>query len=90
MSTIYEYLALGVSYVIPMIVLLGVLIFIHELGHFSVAKYFNVKVETFSLGFGPKLWKKHTAKPRIAFRPFPLVVTLKCMVTILEELFPTT
>lgn len=40
-----------------MIVLLGVLIFIHELGHFLVAKYFNVKVETFSLGFGPKIWK---------------------------------
>lgn len=40
-----------------MILLLGVLIFIHELGHFLVAKYFNVKVETFSLGFGPKILK---------------------------------
>lgn len=40
-----------------MTVLLGVLIFIHELGHFLVAKHFNVKVETFSLGFGPKIWK---------------------------------
>ncbi len=40
-----------------MTVLLGVLIFIHELGHFLVAKYFNVKVETFSLGFGPKIFK---------------------------------
>lgn len=40
-----------------MVVLLGVLIFIHELGHFAVAKYFNVKVETFSLGFGPKIWQ---------------------------------
>lgn len=40
-----------------MTILLGVLIFIHELGHFLVAKYFNVKVETFSLGFGPKLLK---------------------------------
>lgn len=48
------------SYIIPMIVLLGVLIFIHELGHFLVAKYFGVKVEVFSLGFGPKIWKyKH-------------------------------
>ncbi len=41
-----------------MIILLGVLIFIHELGHFAVAKYFNVKVETFSLGFGPKIWQR--------------------------------
>ncbi len=58
MNIIYDFLAQGVSFVVPMIILLGVLIFIHELGHFAVAKYFNVKVETFSLGFGPKIWKK--------------------------------
>ena len=37
------------------IALLGVLIFVHELGHFLVAKYFNIKVLKFSLGFGPPL-----------------------------------
>lgn len=37
------------------IVLIGSLIFVHELGHFLVAKAFGVKVLTFSLGFGPKL-----------------------------------
>ena len=37
------------------IIALGVLIFVHELGHFLVAKAFNVKVEKFSLGFGKKL-----------------------------------
>lgn len=36
-------------------ILLGVLVFVHELGHFLVAKAFNVKVLTFSLGFGPKV-----------------------------------
>ena len=41
----------------PFFLLLGVLIFIHELGHFVVARYFGVKVETFSLGFGPKILK---------------------------------
>lgn len=41
----------------PFIILLGVLIFIHELGHFLVARYFGVKVEVFSLGFGPKILK---------------------------------
>ena len=41
----------------PFFILLGVLIFIHELGHFLVARYFDVKVEVFSLGFGPKLLK---------------------------------
>ncbi|MCY4321598.1 MAG: RIP metalloprotease RseP [Bdellovibrionaceae bacterium] len=41
----------------PFVLLLGVLIFIHELGHFLVARYFGVKVEVFSLGFGPKILK---------------------------------
>lgn len=39
----------------PFFLLLGLLIFVHELGHFLVAKYFGVRVETFSLGFGKKL-----------------------------------
>ncbi|HDD53044.1 MAG TPA: RIP metalloprotease RseP [Thermosulfidibacter takaii] len=38
------------------IILLGVLIFIHELGHFLAARMLGVGVERFSIGFGPKLW----------------------------------
>ncbi len=38
--------ALGISF----------LIFIHELGHFAAARLFGVRVDTFSLGFGPRLW----------------------------------
>ncbi len=34
---------------------LGVIIVIHELGHFLVAKFFKIRVETFSVGFGPRL-----------------------------------
>src|SRR5262245_58825866 len=34
---------------------LGLVIFIHELGHFAVAKWCDVHVETFSIGFGPAL-----------------------------------
>ena len=41
--------------VIPFILLLGVLVFVHELGHFLVARLCGVKVEVFSLGFGKKL-----------------------------------
>ena len=41
----------------PFFLLLGILIFIHELGHFLAARYFGVKVEVFSLGFGPKILK---------------------------------
>ena len=45
---------------LPFVVLLGVLVFIHELGHFAVARWCGVRVEVFSLGFGKKLvkWKK--------------------------------
>ena len=38
------------------LLVLGVIIVIHELGHFLVAKLFKIKVETFSVGFGPRLF----------------------------------
>lgn len=44
------------SSVLIFIVVLGVLIFFHELGHFLVARLFGVGVERFSLGFGPRLF----------------------------------
>ena len=37
-------------------VLIGVMVFVHEFGHFIVAKLFRVRVEAFSLGFGPRLF----------------------------------
>ncbi len=37
------------------IVGIGLVVFVHELGHFLVAKHFGVRVETFSLGFGPRI-----------------------------------
>ncbi len=40
----------------PFFIMLGLLIFVHELGHYLVAIYYGVRVETFSLGFGKKLW----------------------------------
>jgi regulator of sigma E protease len=38
------------------LVLIGVMIIIHELGHYWAARFFDVKVETFSFGFGPRLF----------------------------------
>src|SRR5580698_5602156 len=38
------------------LVLIGVMILIHELGHYFAARFFDVKVETFSFGFGPRLF----------------------------------
>jgi len=46
-----EFLGKALSF----IVVIGVLIFIHELGHFLVARFFGMGVRVFSLGFGPKL-----------------------------------
>src|SRR5215475_849750 len=42
--------------VIWLLVLIGVMILIHELGHFWAARYFDVGVEVFSFGFGPRLF----------------------------------
>ena len=44
---------------ISFLIVLSILVFFHELGHFSVARYFGVKVYTFSIGFGPKLISKY-------------------------------
>jgi len=50
---------------------LGVLILIHELGHFIAAKYFGVRVEVFSIGFGKRLigWRKGDTDYRISALP---------------------
>src|SRR5665213_1258097 len=42
--------------VLAFIVLIGVMVLVHEFGHFAMAKFFKVRVEAFSLGFGPRLF----------------------------------
>jgi regulator of sigma E protease len=42
--------------IVWLLVLIGVMILVHELGHFWVARFFDVRVETFSFGFGPRLF----------------------------------
>ena len=42
--------------VVPFVVILTVLVFVHELGHYSIARYNGVKVEVFSIGFGKELF----------------------------------
>lgn len=54
------------------IVILGILIFIHELGHFIVAKLCGVYVEKFSLGFGPRLIGKKIGETDYCLSAFPL------------------
>lgn len=57
---------------ISFIVLLGVLIFIHELGHFLVARLNGVGVTKFSLGFGPKIFGKKIGETEYVLSWIPL------------------
>jgi len=54
------------------IVFLGPLVFFHELGHFLFARLFGVRVEVFSIGFGPKLFKKKWGETEYAVSAIPL------------------
>lgn len=65
--------------IIGMIILLGGLIFFHELGHYSIAKLFGVKVEVFSLGFGKKLFRKQIGETEYCLSLFPLGGYVKLM-----------
>jgi len=58
--------------IVSVIILLGVLIFVHELGHFSVAKFFGVGVLKFSLGFGPRLISKKIGETEYVLSAIPL------------------
>jgi len=59
-------------YVIPFVIVLGFMVFIHEAGHFLIAKYFNVKVLKFSLGFGPKIAGRQVGETEYSVRYIPL------------------
>src|SRR6266852_2588889 len=54
------------------LIVLGVIIVIHELGHFLVAKFFKIKVETFSVGFGPRLIGFRKGETDYRLSAFPL------------------
>jgi regulator of sigma E protease len=58
--------------VFAFVVVLGVLIFFHELGHFLVARLFGVGVEKFSLGFGPRIFGKKVGRTDYRVSAVPL------------------
>jgi regulator of sigma E protease len=49
----------GLGYIIPFLVVLTVLVFVHELGHYLVARRNGVRIEVFSIGFGPEIFGWH-------------------------------
>ena len=57
---------------LKIIILLGFLILIHEAGHMIVAKWCKVKVNEFSIGFGPLIWKKQGKETLYSIRLIPL------------------
>ena len=57
---------------VAFVVALGVLVFVHELGHFLTAKRIGVKVLRFSIGFGPVLWRRQRGETEYALSAIPL------------------
>ena len=60
------------DYLGPFLLLLGILVVVHELGHFAVAKWLNVKVERFSVGFGPAILRHRIGETEYALCWLPL------------------
>ncbi len=59
-------------YIIIAIILFGVLIAVHEFGHFISAKACGVRVDEFAIGMGPALWKKQKGETLYALRVLPI------------------
>jgi len=61
------------DYIVPFILVLTVLVYVHEMGHYLVARWNGVRVETFSIGFGPELFgRTDRAGTRWKFSAIPL------------------
>jgi regulator of sigma E protease len=54
------------------ILVFGIVIFVHELGHFLAAKWLGVYAPRFSIGFGPALWKRRRGETEYIVAAFPL------------------
>jgi len=57
---------------VAFVVVIGILVFFHELGHFLAARLCGVGVDVFSLGFGPKLFKKKYGRTEYCVSAIPL------------------
>ena len=57
-----DWLLNTIYYVVPFLILLGILVFVHEFGHFLVARMVGVQVSAFSIGFGKELWGRKDKK----------------------------
>lgn len=58
--------------IVAAIFVFGLLVLVHELGHFIVAKLTGMRVDEFAIGFGPKLWSRKYGETLYAIRAVPL------------------
>ena len=58
--------------IIIAVLVFGLLIFIHELGHFTVGKLSGMKVNEFAIGMGPTLWSKQKGETKYSLRALPI------------------
>ena len=65
-------LSIVTTYLLPFIVVLGVLVIAHEAGHFLAAKAFGIRVERFSVGFPPRLFGKQIGETDYCVSAVPL------------------
>ena len=61
-----------IVYILAAILIFGVLIAVHELGHFLAAKLCGVRVNEFSIGMGPLIWHKETEETQYSLRLLPI------------------
>lgn len=67
-----DWLLNGLHYVLSFAAVISIIVFVHEFGHFIVARWCGVKVEVFSIGFGRELWHRvdrHGTRWRLALWP---------------------
>ena len=70
---------MSLIYIIEVALGIGLLVFIHELGHFVLAKLSGVTVERFSIGFGPELLGFTRGETRYSFRLLPFISYVKML-----------
>ncbi len=63
---------MSIVYILLAVLIFGVLIAIHEFGHFTAAKACGVRVEEFAIGMGPVLWKTRKGETQYSLRAVPL------------------
>ena len=69
-------------YIVIAVLIFGVLIATHELGHFATAKLLGVKVNEFSIGMGPAVFKRQKGETLYSVRILPigcLLYTSRCV-----------